>query len=63
MPSKRARKIPEKIQVSKDDLNELQNSPEPTSDVIVNEQEDDVSIDELKDQETSDNSDVDTAEQ
>ena len=63
LPSKRARKIPEKIQVSKDDLNELQNSPEPTSDVIVNEQEDDVSIDELKDQETSDNSDVDTAEQ
>ena len=63
LPSKRARKIPEKIQVSKDDLNELQNSPEPTLDVIVNEQEDDVSIDELKDQETSDNSDVDTAEQ
>ena len=63
LPSKRAIKIPEKIQVSKDDLNELQNSPEPTSDVIVNEQEDDVSIDELKDQETSDNSDVDTAEQ
>ncbi len=63
LPSKRARKIPEKIQVSKDDLNELQNSPEPTSDVIANEQEDDVSIDELKDQETSDNSDVDTAEQ
>ena len=63
LPSKRARKIPEKIQVSKDDLNELQNSPEPTSDVIVNKQEDDVSIDELKDQETSDNSDVDTAEQ
>ena len=63
LPSKRARKIPEKIQVSKDDLNELQNSPEPTSDVIVNEKEDDVSIDELKDQETSDNSDVDTAEQ
>jgi DNA-directed RNA polymerase subunit omega len=26
LPSKRARKIPEKIQVSKDDLNELQNS-------------------------------------
>ena len=69
LPSKRARKIPEKIQVSKDDLNELQNSPEPTSDVIVNEQEDDVSIDELKDQESQDDPnisetfDVDTAEQ
>ena len=28
LPSKRARKIPEKIQVSKDDLSELQNSNE-----------------------------------
>ena len=63
LPSKRARKIPEKIQVSKDDLNELQNSTEPTPDVIVDEQEEDVSIDELKDQETSDNSDVETSDQ
>ena len=63
LPSKRARKIPEKIQVSKDDLNELQNSSEPTQDVIVDEQEEDVSIDELKDQETSDNSDVETSDQ
>ena len=45
LPSKRARKIPEKIQVSKDDLNELQNSSEPTPDVIVDEQEEDISID------------------
>ena len=58
LPSKRARKIPEKIQVSKDDLNELQNSSEPTPDVIVDEQEEDVSIDELKDQETSDTLDI-----
>ena len=63
LPSKRARKIPEKIQVSKDDLNELQNSSEPTPDVIVDEQEEDVSIDELKDQETSDNLDVETSDQ
>ena len=63
LPSKRARKIPEKIQVSKDDLNELQNSTEPTPDVIVDEQEEDVSIDELKDQETSDNLDVETSDQ
>ena len=63
LPSKRARKIPEKIQVSKDDLNELQNSSEPTQDVIIDEQEEDVSIDELKDQETSDNSDVETSDQ
>ena len=63
LPSKRARKIPEKIQVSKDDLNELQNSSEPTPDVIVDEQEEDISIDELKDQETSDNLDVETSDQ
>ena len=59
LPSKRARKIPEKIQVSKDDLNELQNSPEASSqDVTVNEPEVNVSIDELKEQETQDASDV-----
>ena len=63
LPSKRARKIPEKTQVSKDDLNELQNSSEPTPDVIVDEQEEDISIDELKDQETSDNLDVETSDQ
>ena len=55
LPSKRARKIPEKIQVSKDDLSELQNSTEQVSQEIVSEdeQDEDVSIDELKDQETS----------
>ena len=59
LPSKRARKIPEKIQVSKDDLNELQNSPEASSqDVTVNEPEANVSIDELKEQETQDASDI-----
>ena len=55
LPSKRARKIPEKIQVSKDDLNELQNTSEQsTPDLSTDEQDADVSIDELKDQETSD---------
>ena len=56
LPSKRARKIPEKIQVSKDDLNELQNSTEQVSQETVSEdeQDTDVSIEELKDQETSD---------
>ena len=55
LPSKRARKIPEKIQVSKDDLSELQNSTEQVSQETVSEDEQDadVSIDELKDQETS----------
>ena len=58
LPSKRARKIPEKIQVSKDDLSELQNSNEQIShDTQKSEEEEDVSIDELKDQETSDTSD------
>ena len=59
LPSKRARKIPEKIQVSKDDLSELQNSNEQISqDTQTSEgEEEDVSIDELKDQETSDTSD------
>ena len=54
LPSKRARKIPEKIQVSKDDLAELQNtaeqhSSEPVED--MQEEETDVSLDEMKDQE------------
>jgi DNA-directed RNA polymerase subunit omega len=54
LPSKRARKIPEKIQVSNDDLAELQNTTEqPTSDPVedVQEEEADVSLDEMKDQE------------
>ena len=54
LPSKRARKIPEKIQVSKDDLAELQNTAEqPSSDPVedIQEEETDVSLDEMKDQE------------
>ena len=60
LPSKRARKIPEKIQVSKDDLNELQNSTDQVSQEIPREEseEAEVSIDELKDQETADTSDA-----
>ena len=59
LPSKRARKIPDKIQVSKEDLSELQNSPESlsseevSSDIEVGSEENEVSIDELKDQEAS----------
>ena len=54
LPSKRARKIPEKIQVSNDDLAELQNTTEqPASDPVEDAQEEDsdVSLDEMKDQE------------
>ena len=65
LPSKRARKIPEKIQVSNDDLNELQNTTDQASSDLNNDdaQENEISIDELKDQEvsedtgTTDNSD------
>ena len=57
LPSKRARKIPEKIQVSKEDLAELQNSPEEQSiesdapAESIEEQEEDISLDNLKDEE------------
>ena len=54
LPSKRARKIPEKIQVSKDDLAELQNTVEqPASEPVedMQEEETDVSLDKMKDQE------------
>ena len=57
LPSKRARKVPDKIQVLKEDLTELQNSPDEQS--IKNEpstesvetQEENVSLDNLKDEE------------
>ena len=57
LPSKRARKIPEKIQVSKEDLAELRNSPEEQSiesdapAESIEEQEEDISLDNLKDEE------------
>ena len=67
LPSKRARKIPEKIQVSNEDLAELQNTvDQPTSDPIDDAQEDeaDVSLDEMKDQEetVSENSETENQE-
>ena len=56
LPSKRARKIPEKIQVSKEDLDELKATSEPTVE-SENEQteESNVSLDELSDAETKSN--------
>jgi len=57
LPSKRARKVPDKIQVSKEDLTELKNSPEEqtikseSSEESVTNQEEDVSLDNLKDEE------------
>ena len=57
LPSKRARKIPEKIQVSKDDLEELQNSTEtPMSDPIdINEESGDASLEEMQEEENLSN--------
>ena len=56
LPSKRARKIPEKIQVSNEDLAELQNTnepsaPDPTEDTNQEEKDTDVSLDEIKEDE------------
>ena len=57
LPSKRARKAPEKIQVSKDDLEELQNSTEtPMSDPIdTNEESGDASLEEMQEEESLSN--------
>ena len=57
LPSKRARKIPEKIQVSKEDLAELKNSPEEQSiesepsEESMESNDEDVSLDNLKEEE------------
>ncbi len=67
LPSKRARKIPEKIQVSKEDLQELTSASEenvpqetPSED---SEEDADVSLDEIKDQETSSENETETENQ
>ena len=57
LPSKRARKIPEKIQISKQDLDELKKSSEPsieTKDEQAGESDEktNVSLDELSEEET-----------
>ena len=55
LPSKRARKAPEKIQVSKDDLAELSETAKPDVENIVSDEESseegDVSLDEVSEQE------------
>ena len=63
LPSKRARKVPEKIQVSKEDLAELQNADVPQSndaptEVGGEEESNEVSLDEIaeNDQQEADNS-------
>ena len=63
LPSKRARKVPEKIQVSKEDLAELQNADAPQSNDVPTEEggveeSNEVSLDEIaeNDQQEADNS-------
>ena len=54
LPSKRARKIPEKIQVSKEDLDELSPSAQPDVNVEAAseaEESDDVSLDQVSEAE------------
>ena len=66
LPSKRARKVPEKIQVSKEDLAEIKNSPDEQS--IESEpleeskevQDEDVSLDNLKDEEIANEEEKDS---
>ena len=64
LPSKRARKVPEKIQVSKDDLEELQNTNQQTTEesqkTDSEEGSSDVSLDEIKEEEIQANEQEDT---
>ena len=58
MPSKRARKIPEKLQVTKEDLAELENINDKQVDPEnieenVEDQSPEVSLDEIKEEEAS----------
>ena len=59
LPSKRARKTPEKIQVLKEDLDELKSSSEPNvesdNEQTIESEESDVSLDELSDAEKKSN--------
>ena len=55
LPSKRARKIPEKIKVSKEDLDELKGSSESNVEAVEEKTEEgDVSLDEISDAEKQD---------
>ena len=59
LPSKRARKIPEKIQVLKEDLEELKKSSKPEVSTETEESDDsDISIENLKEEEAQENTDI-----
>ena len=64
LPSKRARKVPEKIKVSDDDLAELKSSSEEistpeTSTEDGQDESPDVSLDEIKEQEVTTDENID----
>ena len=68
LPSKRARKVPEKIQVSKEDLDELQNSDAPvqSENVLSEPQENEtgeVSLDEIAENDSQTEENSETSEQ
>ena len=59
LPSKRARRIPERIQVSKEDLEELKGSSEPEINTDTEELDnEDVSLENLKEEEAKENSGI-----
>ena len=60
LPSKRARKVPEKIQVTKEDLSELNQSPEISDQNIAENSDEDVSLDTIKEEETEQSSKEET---
>ena len=66
LPSKRARKAPEKIQVSKDDLAELSETAQPdVPDTLVDQEVDseqeDISLEEVSESENKESEDSDTS--
>ena len=59
LPSKRARKIPEKIQVLKEDLDELTKATDPaTKDSDAESEDSDLSLENLKEKESQENTDI-----
>ena len=62
LPSKRARKIPEKIQVSQEDLDELTTTAKPDVDISSDEEttndQDEVSLDQVSEQENQESEEV-----
>ena len=68
LPSKRARKVPEKIQVSKEDLAELQNADAPQSNDVPAEEcgvdeSNEVSLDEIAENDQQDADNTENSEQ